>query len=253
MSNTIWGNTVGTTMNPQKVVEKSGIDYVKKVTDISPITRRVYGVDSGSTDTVMYYVENGFSTNTIPIRNEFGTFGVGRPFEDEHPTPKWYVDDLIKYKTIADVTLDDTNSGTNVVMAEMDLETFLLCNEFVIYVEVPITEAVSSATVSGYITNINQNAYAQCVLYNFGNISTTASGVYRAFSQIIKNKNGMLLGFSGAPSSHTGANSTNTGVRSHMEAPVRYSSYYTEYPPYLKISISSTTFPTGTRIIMEGR
>lgn len=170
---------------------------------------------------------------------------------------KIYTDTLVaeakKYKTLVDVTLDDSNSGTNAVMAEIDLEAFLTCNEYTLYVELPVSEAVDYANISGYITDLTQNAYALCVLYNGGIISASASGVHRAFSQTTKIKNGMLLSTSWYPTSYTGANSSNPNNNSIIETPPVKDAFYREYPPYIKVSITNCTFPSGTRIIMEGR
>lgn len=232
-------------------VKKTDDDFIRKVTNTSTMNR-VYGIGHSGTDTTIFTLGSGvLGVNTIPMRNANGTFSVGTPIEDLNPTNKKYVDDKTSYKTLVDVTLDDSNSGSNSVMVELPLDDFLSCNEFITYVEFPITESVSNATISGYITNITQGAYSQCFLYTNGSISANASGKHRAFSQTNKIKNGMLLTLCGNPTSYTGANSSNTNVRSVMEQQIKAS--YREYPPYLKISIDNYTFPSGTRIIMEGR
>lgn len=163
-----------------------------------------------------------------------------------------YVDNLTSYKTLVDVTLDESNSGTTKVMAELPLEDFLRCNDFTIYVEMPIDSTMTeSITFMGYFTNITESAYTLCVLYNFGTFSTTTGLPVKIFSHVRRITNGQWLSLTSGISSHTGANTSNTNVRSMMQNPFKWGAE--DYPPYLRITINRYTFPSGTRIIVEGR
>lgn len=196
MNRKIIGNTVGTTMKPQTVVENSGVDFSDYATEE-------------------------------------------------------YVEDLTSYKTLVDVTLDDTNSGTNKIMAELPLEDFLRCNDFTIYVEMPVDSTMTeSVSFSGYLTNITQSAYMQCVLYNWGTITNTTGFTHRIFSLVRKLVDGSWLSITSNPTTYQGANSSNN-AKSMIEGHMRWG--YENYPPYLRISISKYTFPSGTRVIVEGR
>jgi hypothetical protein len=231
----------------EKIPKFNEDDYVKKVKDISPISKRIYGVGAGSTDTVMYDVENDFSTNTIPIRNEFGTFVVGRPFNDDNPAPKWYVDEKSSYKTLVDVTLDESNSGVNRVKFELPLDDFIRCKEFRYCYEIP-SEVNKNETVTIYIADITFGAYAKCLSYES---YAFVSGQIIRGAGVINSIGNIFFSISSSPTRHTGANSGSSG-RTYIE--IQGHSNYKEYPPYLYITLANgTTFPSGTRIIMEGR
>lgn len=154
-----------------------------------------------------------------------------------------------EYKTLVDVTLDDTNSGANKVMAELPLEDFKKCKEFTIYVEIP-SYTTKDVYVTGYLTNRTESAYTLAVLYNYGRMDTNQGKTFRLFS-IVKILDGNYLSITGAGSSYTGVNSSLSGVRSAMSNKFVYP--YDDYPPYLRITTGETTLPSGTRIIMEGR
>lgn len=183
-----------------------------------------------------------------------GLVNIDDAMSDESTNPvqnkvaKQYVDNLCGFKTICAGALDATTGGVAAIKAEITediskFREFNLCIEFKATAEMDGKTAYLNANISGSTLN-------NCI-YTTTSDALKSNNAYKSISHInvIKKTDGfMAQGVHTKMSSNMGVNSRGNAVGSMSPWEITEGATL-----YLNISISGTTFPSGTKWVLEGR
>lgn len=197
----------------------------------------------------------GVKVNLNPLAGEVSMSAcrvseVETPQKDTDAANKKYVDEHSgsSWKNLSSGALDDTTGGVAAISAELT-EDISQMRELNLYLEFVATTEMDGKTA--YLNaNISGSTLSNCIYTTTSDVIKGGTG-YKSISHIsiIKAFNGyMVQGVHSKMSANMGINSRGNAVGSM--SPWNIDEGATQH---LNINISSTTFPSGTKWVLEGR